>query len=110
MATRVWLGAAVPAVEITDFVFGGTWLPTETVTVTIGAKSLILTVGAGRVDLDEIADDVEAMINGDAVNGTETRTAIGTDVYEFTGVVALSDSTDTVRVTGPDSYRPIGTF
>ena len=107
MATRVWLGGAVPSIEEKTFQFVAPFLAEETITVTIGSKSLVLTLGTGQVDVDEIASDVTDMINGSALNGTESRTAVGTDVPEFYGVEAATDGVDTVTVTGPTSYRPI---
>lgn len=45
MATRRWTGNAVAIKQVTTLTIGGTWLDTETLTLTINDKELVVTLG-----------------------------------------------------------------
>lgn len=106
MATRVWLGAAVPVPCVQVITIGGSYSADETITITVNGKSLVLTVGTGQTDLDEILDDLVAMINGDPANGTETRSALGSEVGEFYYITATEDGATELTLTGAADGRP----
>lgn len=46
MATLRWKSGAVAISQVSTWTFAGTWLSTETITVTIGSKSITVTTGA----------------------------------------------------------------
>jgi hypothetical protein len=105
--TRYWLGAAIPVPEVKSYEFAGTWLATETATITINGKTLTLTAGT-VVTVTQMAADMVDMINGAAANQDEGRSALGSAIGEFAPLTATSDA-GVVLITGADDGRPIGT-
>jgi hypothetical protein len=105
MATKVWLGAAVGIPTKQVLTIGGTWVSSDTVTITINNKSLTLTVGSTRTSVPNILSDIVAMIQGDSVNGDEARSATGREVGEFTSFTAVSNASTIVTIYGPKDGR-----
>ena len=60
-----WIGAAGAVAEVNTITIGGTWVQGDQVTITINAKTLIITVGT-LVTTDEVAQTVMEGFNGDA--------------------------------------------
>lgn len=109
MATRYWLGAAVPVREVWAISVSGTWTEGDTAWVEISGKQLILTVGEDEA-IDDVGAALEAMINGDDVIGTESRSALGSGVGEFALLTASYNATENkLFITGPTDGRPCGT-
>lgn len=98
MATKIWLGRAASKPEIYTIVVAGTWGSAETVTLTIGGASIILTAGTAVATTD-IAAAINAMINGSSVVGTESRSEVGTSIGQFDGITSTVTSS-TVIITG----------
>lgn len=110
MATKYWVGGAVSIPEEWTVEVGGSWFERDTITVTVNNKSLTLTLtDANRLSATNVASDLAAMINGDSAGGNETRSAVGSDVGEFSAWSAEASGTDVV-VTGADDGRPMGTL
>lgn len=110
MATKYWVGGAVPIPEEWAIEVGGSWFERDTITVTVNNKSLTLTLtDANRLSATNVASDLAAMINGNSANGNETRSAVGSDVGEFAAWSAEEDGTDVV-ITGASDGRPMGTL
>lgn len=108
--TRAWLGKAIPVREVWTISITGTWLTSETASITINGKTLTLTVGT-TATVDQIGADIVDMINGAAANSDESRSALGTAVGEFTGLTAAYVAADdNITITGPEDGRPCGTI
>ena len=98
---------AIP--EVQTIVISGTWATDDTCYLEINGKQLVLTIGAA-VTIDDVGAALVAMVNGNTAVGTETRSAIGSEVGEFGLVTASYDtSSDTLSLTGQSNGRPIGT-
>ena len=108
MADVYWTGSAVPVPEKQTLTIGGTWLASETLTVTLNGRSLVLTTGT-TVSVTQVALDLVAMINGDSANQDETRSQLGSLVGEWAALTATS-SAGVVTVTGRSDGHPIGTI
>lgn len=61
MATRRWVGGARLQAQVTSWLFAGTWLATEHVTVTVGTKSI--TVLVNSTVIATILTNVEAALD-----------------------------------------------
>lgn len=100
MATRVWLGAAVPIAQVDTVVLGGTWAQNDTVTLTINGKDLVLTVGA-TFDIPTILDNLLVMVTGSGTFGTGySATQTGNNVGEFAALSYEEDGSTTLTITG----------
>ena len=108
MASKFWLGGAIPIPEKKAYVFALTWATGDTASITINGKTLTLTAGA-TATVAQVTLDMIDLLNGAAANGTETRSALGTSVGEFSGLTATAGTTGQVILTGPSNGRPIGT-
>ena len=91
--------AQVDTIEVTD-----SWATSDTLTVTINGKALVLTVGSTSTTT-QIASDLADMINGAAANGDESRSALGTSFGEWREVTATVNSS-TVTVTADTAGKP----
>lgn len=110
MATTYWYGSAVAIPEVYTISITGAWATDDTLTFTINGKDLTLTAGTA-VTIDDIGAAAVAMINGSAAVGTETRSAIGSEVGEFAQLTAAwVTADDDLTITGPATGRPIGTL
>lgn len=98
MATPRWTGAALAVFQKDSITVANTWATNDTLTVTIGTRDLVLTVGA-TTTTTSIAQAVVEMINGAAISGDATRSDVGSNVPEFTEVTATLFSASVVHVT-----------
>jgi len=104
MATRRWLGRAVDLADRWTFTVANTWATNDTATLTINGKDLVLTVGATATTAG-VAAAIVAMVNGAAAVGTEGRSALGSEVGEWSRITA-SVSSSTVTLTADDKGVP----
>ena len=104
--TYRWVGRALDVKQIDTVTIGGTPAATDTVTLTIGQKDLIYTVGTD-ITTTQVASGVKAMIAGEADPGTGdgTRNALGTEVAEFREVTATVSGA-VVTVTANTAGKP----
>jgi len=110
MTTKYWVGGAVTIEEQWTVTFTGTFVQNDTVSITVNNKTLTLTLAdASRLSLANVATDFAAMINGNSANGSETRSALGSEVGEFATWSAAASGA-TVVITGDDDGRPMGTL
>ena len=101
MANSRWIGRAAAIPEIRTITIANTWAQNDTLTVTIGGASLVLTVGTSVATTD-VAAALKAMLEGDALVGDESRTNTGDNIPQFSefdstvsgSVVTLTGSTD----------------
>lgn len=89
MAKPRWLGRALTRLQVDTITVADTWTGTDTVTLTINGKSLILTVGTDDTT-DQVAKAIKEMWNGEAQTGTgdHTFSETGNNVAEFKEAVA----------------------
>lgn len=91
MATRSWIGSAPSIAQVTQWTFGGTWLATETVTVTIGTRSWTVLTGS-TVIATLLANIVAAYNLLTAANYPEfkdvTAAVSGTTIFQATSNTA----------------------
>ena len=64
MADKNWTGNANSFFEKYTLVIGGTWLATETISLTISNKTITLTLGT-TLTTSQVATDVAAMFSVD---------------------------------------------
>ena len=103
MATRYWLGNALPVAQVDTVTIGGTYLANDTITLTINGKDLIMTVG-GTISVANLCTDLAAMVNGTTM-AHSTRNTTGAAVPEFARITATATST-TVVLTADDAGVP----
>lgn len=100
MATRAWLGAAVPVAQVDSVDLGGTWAQSDTITLTINNKSLVLTLGS-TVDIPTILDNLIVMLTGSGTLDTGySYNQSGDQVGEFSKLSYTEDGSTTVTITG----------
>lgn len=108
-------GNAVAIKQARSYTFGGTWAVGETITLTIGTKTLIITL-AGTVTTTAVATAVYqayaniTMSNGSAVppvTGGGATTGGGQAHPEFAELVATNPSAGVVTLTGGVAGRPV---
>jgi hypothetical protein len=108
MATRTWLGAAVPVVHRVATEIAATYVKGDIITLKIpstgNTKDLSLTVGT-TVTAAQIVLDLVAMVNGAAANQDEERSALGPTIGEWAGITASADD-DLLLLDGPSDGRP----
>lgn len=108
MATLRWLGASLPVADVWRVVVAGTWATNDTVTLTVGYRSIVVTVGATTTTAS-IASSLVAAWNGSAYSGDATFSATGNNVPEFAEATAvIGSTTSTVNVTMNTSGVPLG--
>jgi hypothetical protein len=105
MATPRWIGAALAIFQKDSITIAGTWATADTLSVNIGTRTLVLTIGA-TVTTASIAQAVLEMINGDTITGDATRSDTGDNVPEFTEVTATLFSASVVHVTANTAGKP----
>ena len=92
MATILWKGGALPVAQVNTVTIAGTWATSDTVTLTINGKDLIVTVAGSSTD--DIAAQVAAAVNAGSatsnLQSTESRNFGGQEIPEFRDVVATS--------------------
>lgn len=96
MATKRWIGSAEDVDHIITVTVAGVWVTGETATMDIGGGELKLTAGSSVATTD-IAAALTAMINGDDEVNDETRSTIGPNVPQWSGLEATQIGS-TVRI------------
>lgn len=108
MSELIWKGGALAIKQVATIVVSGTWATSDTATITINGKDLVLTAGAA-VTTANIASALSAAINAtsatNGVIGTETRNVGGQEIPELREVVATVNSS-TVTVTANTAGKP----
>lgn len=108
MSERIWLGGALAIKQVATLVVSGTWATSDTATITINGKDLVLTIGA-VVTTTGVASALSAAINAtsatDGVIGTESRNVGGQEIPELKEVLATVNSS-TVTLTGKTAGKP----
>lgn len=105
MATRRWLGRAIPIPQIDTITIANTWATGDTVEITINGKSLLLTIGTDDATTD-VAQAIYEILTGTAQTGTgdHTFSATGDTIGEFAELTyAVSGSV--VTITGPTTGK-----
>jgi hypothetical protein len=106
VATRTFLGRAAPVPQRSTLTLGGTWLETETLTMTINGKSLVLTIG-GTVTTTVILDNILVMLTGSGSFGTGySAIGSGATVGEFKQLTFEKTSATVLTITGAADGRP----
>lgn len=99
MANVRWRGGAPARAEVQSFTIGGTWANTETITATIGSRTITVTLStAAAATTTTVAAALVAAWNGAAVTNGETRDFTGDQFYEMNEITA-SNSTNTFILT-----------
>lgn len=107
MSTPRFIGAAKEVTDVWTVLVGGTWVAADTVTLTVGNRSLVVTVGA-TVTTTSIATALVAAWNGDtSYAGDATFSDLGSNIPEFTEATA-SVSGSTFRIDANTAGVPIG--
>lgn len=106
MATRRWLGAALPVAQVETLTVGGTWATNDTLTVTINTRDLTLTVGT-TTTVAEVCTQLERMLEdaSTAMGTGYTASERGPNVAEFREFTVASTAT-TVVLTGSTKGKP----
>lgn len=111
MAVKRWVGGAVAVKDKWTITVAGTWASGDTVTISIGNKDLIITLGASASTVvADIAAEIVAAIN--AADNTAPGTGFtwnygGQQFMEFKDIVATVNSA-VVTVTAVNAGEPIG--
>ncbi len=108
MADCRWTGNAQPVTQITTVAVSGLWTTGDTVAITAGGKSLVVTLGADTGNDDVVAAIVAAVNASSATDGLvndETRNAGGQQIAELTEVTA-SGATSPVTFTARTAGNP----
>jgi trimeric autotransporter adhesin len=104
MASHRFTGAALDVYQSDLITVTGTWTAGDTAVVTIGTRSITVTIGA-TVTVTAVATAIAEAINGDSITGNATRSASGADIPEFQEVTATSD-VGVVTVTANTAGKP----
>lgn len=108
MATIRWVPAAESVAQIDTITVGGTWAQNDTVTVTIGGASMILTIGESSPTTSTVATAIKEAFNGDtftdsanSVNQTGNNIPQHNEITATvsSNVVTLTHDTDGVPFT-----------
>lgn len=110
MATVTWIGNAHATRQISTITVGGTWVATETATLTINSKDLVLTVGSTGTSTANVATSLQEMwMASSRLDGTgttnSTSNAGGQEFGEF-GEVTASVSGSVVTLIGNTPGKP----
>src|SRR5437773_12476929 len=105
MASRRRRSDAAAFVEIKTLVVRSTWIASETITISINGKSLILTVGS-TVTTTSIATALKEMWNGDVSSTNATRNNTGDQIPEAQPLIAATVSGSTVTLTHNTAGTP----
>lgn len=92
MATPRWVGAAQPIADVWSLVVGGTWVAGETLTITVGLQSIVITIGA-TVTTASIATAIVEAWNGDAATGDAVPSVLGSTVPQMSEATASIGAT-----------------
>jgi len=106
MADKVWFGGAAAVPQVDTVTLGGTFAASETITLTINSKDLVLTLGT-TVDLATVVGELYNMCTGTAVGSSGySRNTTGDAVGEFAILAYAEDSVSKLTITGPSDGRP----
>lgn len=90
--TTQWVGNATDVGHVAKITVTGSWVATETLTLTLNSANLIMTVNA-NMTATEVGDAIAAMINGDALTELgESRTTTGNILRQWSGISATAAS------------------
>jgi hypothetical protein len=104
MSTRRWIGTAKKVKQVSTITIGGTWLATETITVTIGTVDLVVTIGS-LVLTSQVAATLVQAWNGTTLTDTTATSSPSVaeggavSLGQFAGITA-SVSGSVVTLTG----------
>lgn len=100
--------AALAVADVWQLVVGGTWAAADTVTLTVGVRTITITLGA-TVTTAAVANAIVAAWNGDDVSSDESRTETGDNVPEFAEAsAAIGATASTVLITMKNAGVPLG--
>lgn len=112
MAIKRWVGGAVAVADVWTITVANTWASGDTVTISIGTKDLIITLGgAASTAVADIATEIKNAINAtsNASPGTGfTWSHGGQQFAEFTELVTATSVGPVVTLTGATPGDPIG--
>ena len=106
MATRRWLGAALPVAQVETLTVALTWAAADTATVTINGRDITMTVGT-TATTTQIATELAAVLNSatSTLGAAYSATERGPNVAEFREFTAAA-SASTVVLTGVTKGKP----
>jgi hypothetical protein len=108
MANVRWLGGAAAVKQVTTVTIANTWATADTVTLTVGNKALIVTIGAA-FGVNDVAAALNAAINAadktTGLIGSESRNVGGQEIPEFTDFSSTVLGA-VVTITGNDAGKP----
>jgi hypothetical protein len=105
MASPIFQGQAGKATHVATLVIGGTWATNDTLTLTIGGASLVLTIG-GTTTTTSIASDVSAAWNSTTLSSAScVPGGGGTTINQFKEITASVNSS-TVTLTANTAGVP----
>lgn len=89
MANIKWRGGAATRAESRVWTIGGTWANGETISATVGSRTITVTLSAGAASsTTTVAAALAAAFNGSAATASETRDFLGTDFPEMDEITA----------------------
>lgn len=108
MADKRWIGAALDINDIWTITIAGVWAAADTITVSVGNSSMVLTIGP-EITTGEVAIALSAAINAvdstDGIVGGESRNVGGRQMPELLNVDATVAS-NTVTLTNSIAGEP----
>lgn len=111
MATPAWKPTAAGVKQVNTIVIAGTVTATQTVTLTINNKALVITIGAAPTLATVAADIANAWNASSRLDGTgatgSTSNFGGGEYGEFLEMIAASNGVDTVTLTGATAGKPV---
>lgn len=99
MAATTWEGRLVAITQVDTITIADTWAAADTVTVTIGGKAVILTVGT-TATVTAVATAVKEMVNGTAQSQAAYSVDGTFDVVDITATSAVGVVTVTANTAG----------
>ncbi len=93
MGTVIWEGGSTAIAQVDTITIALTWATNDTATLTIGTRSLVLTVGTDSTTAN-VATAIKEMWNGDAQTGSGDHvfSETGNDITEFNEITATVNS------------------
>lgn len=98
MATRTYVGGAVSVAEVYTLAIAGTWATSDTITLTVAGKDLVLTIGATATNA-QIATEIVSAWNGTPTLGSGYSVNQTGNNIPVMNEVTASVSTTTVTFT-----------
>lgn len=103
MSDIFWRGGAAAVPQVITLTFGGVWATNDTYSLKIGAKQLLLTIGAAFTTTAVATDFYNAFNASDLTTNLGSgyiRSSGGQSIPEFAGIVAANPSAGVVTLTG----------